>query len=810
MAITDPFLLPADVLLIPVVELPSEVRKQFQSTDADYALTRPRSRSPSKIIDSQTAELLREFRSPKTIVEALIGYCQARQLSPHETLEEAFPLFERFVNSQLLVPADSDEANRISQSFEVGEEVAGWEVKESIQVLDDTELYRVQNRDGEDAALKILRSGCGNSLEEALDREVAILEYLNGMVSPRLLATGEFDERRYVIIEWCPGVPVTVVASELRHQATKSSRDELLGLCCAILKAYTRLHSQSVIHSDVHPRNVLVTSGRTIKIIDFGLARAGILIAKSGEPARGGIGFFFEPEFAEARRRHRKPPRSSLLGEQYALAALLYLLLAGNHYLEFSGEKDEMLRQIAEDNPLPFSRRGEPWPDVEEILFRALKKHPSDRYSSVAEFATDLSKVAAAKTEASVSPVTQVAPFDHNAGAKVTKEVIARLKPGGPLFSSGLTQAPICSVNYGASGIAWALYRIASIQCDAALLSLADLWSSKSAANLADPKAFYNAEIQITPETVGSNALYHSASGVHAVQALIGHAMGDVVSQQAGIDSFIAASRPPCDNLDLTLGRSSTLIGCSLLLDIRPKMEYLNDDSLIEFGDEVFQGVWERVSAFAPIREEAGFRYLGIAHGWAGLLYAALRWCQSAKRPLPPNFEERLRQLADLAEYRGRGARWKIKVRKNRREQPDDYMSGWCNGTAGHIFLWTLAHRVIGDELYLALAEKAAWTAWEEPDNIDSLCCGLVGRAYGLLNLYRHTRQNDWLRLSEDLGNRALVRTKASDLFSDCLYKGRLGLAVLCTDLTRPESSCMPLFEEEGWPTPAEQMKPID
>jgi eukaryotic-like serine/threonine-protein kinase len=803
MPIIDPFLLPADVLLIPVAELEPEVRKQFQSTDTDYAITRPRSRTPSKIVDVQTAELLTEFRSAKTIVDAVISYCEARQLTPHQTLEEAFPILAQFVNSQLLVPADSEEARRISQSFEAGERVSGWEVRRCVQVLEDTELYQVRNNSYEEAALKILRRDCGHRLKAALDREAAILEHLNGTVSPTLLDTGTFDGRRYLVTEWCAGVPVTAVAGELRRHATKNYRDELLGLCCAVLEAYAQLHSQEVIHSDVHPRNLLVDNGRTVKIIDFGLARAGTLRAKIGEPQRGGIGFFYEPEFAEARLGHRKPPRSSFLGEQYALAALLYLLVTGNHYLEFSAEKDEMLRQIAEENPLPFSRRAEPWPEVEAVLFRALRKDPSGRFPSVAEFATQLGTVAAAVSEASVSAAAQVAPFDQEAAAALLNEVIMQLAPDSPLFSLGLTQAPICSVNYGASGIACALYRIACVRDDAALLSLADLWASKSASNLADTRAFYNTEFEITPETVGRTALYHSSSGVYAVQALVGHAMGDVVSQQAGMDSFIAASKPFSDNLDITLGRSSTLMGCSLLLDMRPKMDYLNDNSLLEFGEEVFHDIWQQVSGYAPIREEENLRYLGIAHGWAGVLYASMRWCQTANRPLPAALEERLQQLAEMAEFRGRGARWKIRVRRSRPERPDDYMSGWCNGSAGHIFLWTLAHRLLRDNLYLELAEKAAWNAWEEPDNIDSLCCGLAGRAYGLLNLYKHTGEKQWLHRAEDLGNRALASTRTSDMrFSECLYKGRLGVVVLCADLTRPESSCMPLFEEEGWPPP--------
>jgi serine/threonine-protein kinase len=800
MAITDPFVLPADVVLIPVVELASDVRKQFQSTDSDYAVTRPRSRTPSRIVDSQTAELLREFRSAKTIVDAVINYCQARQLAPHETLEQAFPVLGTFVASQLLVPADSEGACRITQSLEPGEKAAGWEVNECVQVLEDSELYRVRNSAGEEAALKILRRGCGHRLKGSFDREAAILKYLDGLMSPRLLDTGTFDGRRYVVIEWCSGIPVTVVAGELRRPVTGNGRDELLRLCCAVLEAYVQLHSQKVIHSDVHPRNLLVEKNGIVKIIDFGLARAETLHSKLGEPHRGGVGFFYEPEFAEARLCHRKPPRSSFLGEQHALAALLYLLLTGNHYLEFSAEKDEMFRQIAEESPLPFSRRGEPWPEVEGILFRALSKDPRDRFPSVHEFAAQLVALAPDRSEMLARVAAPVAPFDQEAAAALLSEVITRLAPTSPLFSLRLMPAPVCSVNYGASGIACALYRIACARGDAAQLSLADLWSSKSVRNLEDTRAFYNSEIEITLETVGTTALYHSPSGVYAVQALIGHAMGDVVSQQAGMDSFIAASRPLADNLDLTLGKSSTLIGCSLLLDVGPKMDYLNDDSLLVFGDEVFHGIWEQVSSFGPIREEASLRYLGIAHGWAGVLYACMRWCQSANRPLPATLEERLRQLAELAEFRGRGARWKVRVGKNRRQHPDDYMSGWCNGSAGHVFLWTLAHQVLSDRRYLELAEKAAWNAWEEPDTIDSLCCGLAGRSYGLLNLYKHTGEKEWLRRAEDLGNRALLSTKASEMMSESLYKGRLGVAVLCADLMKPESSCMPLFEEEGWP----------
>ena len=54
--------------------------------------------------------------------------------------------------------------------------------------------------------------------------------------------------------------------------------------------------------------------------------------------------------------------------------------------------------------------------------------------------------------------------------------------------------------------------------------------------------AFYD-ETDITSEIIGYTSPYHTASGVYCVQALISHALGDVVSQQEAIDAFVAESK---------------------------------------------------------------------------------------------------------------------------------------------------------------------------------------------------------------------------------------------------------------------------
>ncbi|HEX3131361.1 MAG TPA: phosphotransferase, partial [Thermoanaerobaculia bacterium] len=234
MAITDPLVLPEDVLLVPVADLPEETRRQLTWEEGDYAVTRPRSRTPSRIVDAGAADLLRLFREPLTIVEAVIRFSRERSLDPETTLEEAYPLLERLLTSGFLVTEGSQEAEAIRQTHESGEEVAGFEVVECIQGLEDTELYQVRSPDGLTVALKIERPVAAGRSGGAFEREAAILEHLAGEGAPRLVGQGEVEGRRWLAIEWHRGVDALTAAEDLRR---RGDRARLLGLARAIAEA---------------------------------------------------------------------------------------------------------------------------------------------------------------------------------------------------------------------------------------------------------------------------------------------------------------------------------------------------------------------------------------------------------------------------------------------------------------------------------------------------------------------------------------------------------------------------------------------
>lgn len=797
MAITDPLVLPADVLLEPVSRLSDDARRRIDCDDADFAISRPRTRVTTRIIDRHAAALVSRFRRASTIAEAVLAQSRDQQLDPAQYLEDAIPLIERMIVDGLLVPADSPEAKTIVASLAADAVVGGATVGACLQQLADSEVYQARLTSGRWAALKIARAD-SERVRAQLDREARVLGRLGGDFTPELLAHAEHEGRPFLLIGWCAGVSATAAADDLRDPRT-GDRTRLLRLCSTIARAYARLHERGVIHSDVHPRNIVVDADGVVRLIDFGLAR--VLDDDGALPGRAGVGWYFEPEFASARLAGRRAPASTPAGEQYALAALLYQLVTGDAYLDFALDRSRALKQIAEEPPLPFARRGaDPWPDVERVLGRALRKSPGERFGSVGDLANalDACAVPAARAET---------PSERTAASPALRSPLeqwfARVTPGGSLFEAGITAEPTASVNNGAAGVACALYRIALGRDDAELLSAADIWASRALAAIESPTAFYAGASVRTPASSRNAALYHSATGVRCVRALVSLALADNVTAQAAIDALAAAiDACPDRELDLATGRTGLLLGASLLLDAMPESPYLDPAALRRAGDGLARETWERVSGLPAVSRCDAMPMTGIAHGWGGVLYALIRWARSTGTPLPDGVEARLEELAACGEQAGRGLRWPRVLHQRLGDESVDYVPGWCNGSAGLVHLWTLAHATLREARWLELAERAGWHVWEDmtyPGMFD-LCCGAGGRAYALLALHRSTGEAAWLRRAESLAGRAAANVLADPATDHALYKGALGIALLAAELDWPRAARMPLFEHEGWP----------
>jgi serine/threonine protein kinase len=145
-------------------------------------------------------------------------------------------------------------------------------------------------------------------------------------------------------------------------------------------------HQLGVVHRDIKPGNLMLDSRGQLWVTDFGLAQL-----QHGEASLTLTGDlvgtlrYMSPEQALARRvviDHRT--------DLYSLGATLYELLTLEPVFA-TGDRQALLRQIAEEDPRPPRKRNRAVPpELDTIVLKALEKEPADRYGTAAELADDL------------------------------------------------------------------------------------------------------------------------------------------------------------------------------------------------------------------------------------------------------------------------------------------------------------------------------------------------------------------------------------------------------------------------------------
>jgi serine/threonine-protein kinase len=314
-----------------------------------------------------------------------------------------------------------------------------------------------------------------------------------------------------------------------------------------------------------------------------------------------------------------------------------------------------------------------------------------------------------------------------------------------------------------------------------------------------DALAFHDREIGIRPDSVGEISIFHSAAGTACVEALVANACGDGRWAGRAAATFATASRLPCASVDLTVGRASTVLGATLLCEALAGTGIAERCGLLDLADETLARILGGLPA--GISDEHGLRLRGIAHGWAGVLYAALRWCEATAARVPAVVGDRVEELAALARTIRGSVSW---------HGPHDMpmAGGWCHGPAGYAHLWATASRVLDDTAHADRALRAAEASWAHSERTATLCCGSAGQAYAMLVAHQVSGDTRWVAHAHELAGRAAREAGTRWCLPNSLWKGDVGIALLAADLERPLSACMPLFGHEGWPATAVRDKP--
>ena len=188
--------------------------------------------------------------------------------------------------------------------------------------------------------------------------------------------SGSDKPRPYLVMELVRGQPLSAL---LRH-GEPMPPDVAANLIAQAADGLAAAHELGIVHRDVKPANLLVTRDRTVKITDFGIARAADAVALTTTGQVIGTPQYLSPEQAEGKK-------ATGASDIYSLGVVLYECLAGRRPFDADSPIATALAHIREQPP--------PLPDdipagMRRTVEIALAKDPADRFESVAELAAAL------------------------------------------------------------------------------------------------------------------------------------------------------------------------------------------------------------------------------------------------------------------------------------------------------------------------------------------------------------------------------------------------------------------------------------
>ncbi|MCP3956861.1 MAG: protein kinase [bacterium] len=268
----------------------------------------------------------------------------------------------------------------------VGARMGQYEIEEELGSGAMGVVYAAADRRlGRKVALKFLAPELvrDETARRRFEREARLAASLD---HPNLATVHEISEtaegRQYIVTPLYGGGSL-----EERLAAGRLELDEALEIARQLSRGLAEAHRHDIIHRDVKPANVLLTSNGVAKLVDFGIAKlaSGTRLTQTGHSL--GTPAYKSPEQSRGEPVDHR-------ADIWAVGVVLYEMISGRR--PFAGEYEHaIVRSILEDEPVPLAEAAgrDVTGAVERIVQKALEKDPETRYQTAGELAADLEAV---------------------------------------------------------------------------------------------------------------------------------------------------------------------------------------------------------------------------------------------------------------------------------------------------------------------------------------------------------------------------------------------------------------------------------
>jgi serine/threonine-protein kinase len=221
--------------------------------------------------------------------------------------------------------------------------------------------------------------------------EARVAAMMNHPNIVQIFDLNEADEGYYIAMEYVPGYNLRAVIQISNENGIWLAPEYIAKLGSQICEGLEYAHNfcdndgnhLNIIHRDVSPQNIILSNQGTIKIVDFGIAKAKSNAQETQAGIIKGKLAYMSPEQVKGQTLDRR-------SDIFSLGIVMYEL--ATHQRPFQGKSDiDMLRAILDAKPTEFATLRPDFPqDLAQIIYRSLAKDRDERYASARELQWDL------------------------------------------------------------------------------------------------------------------------------------------------------------------------------------------------------------------------------------------------------------------------------------------------------------------------------------------------------------------------------------------------------------------------------------
>lgn len=231
------------------------------------------------------------------------------------------------------------------------------------------------------------------SFIEMLLAEARIAATLNHPNVAHIYDVGSVDGQFYIAMEHVHGEDLRSLVRQMRKKNVTAFPLEhalaiALGCCAGLAYAHDKRdldgEPMGIVHRDVSPQNILVTFTGDVKLVDFGIAKAGRgQMEDTGSGQLKGKVPYMSPEQAQGEHLDNR-------SDIFSLGIILFELCTGRRLFRGKNEMETLRRIVESTYPTPRELNPHLSPRLEAIILRALAKNTADRYPNARAMQADL------------------------------------------------------------------------------------------------------------------------------------------------------------------------------------------------------------------------------------------------------------------------------------------------------------------------------------------------------------------------------------------------------------------------------------